>query len=141
MQILAISLTTALANTYQAHLEQWLAGGLRFKWICMMESMQIPVILLTAVMGKSYLAHLEQWPAGWLRFQWICMMESMQIPGILYTDYCAWKVISGTLGTVASRMAKISVDLHDGIRVVPLACVVIARARAGTTAVAKPMTS
>jgi hypothetical protein len=30
-------------------------------------------------------------------------------------DLCTGKVISGTLGTVASRMAKIWVDLHDGI--------------------------
>jgi hypothetical protein len=42
MQIPAILLTTALAKTYLAHLEQWLAGWQRFEWICMMESMQVP---------------------------------------------------------------------------------------------------
>jgi hypothetical protein len=60
MQIPAILLTTALAKTYLAHLEQWQGGWLKFEWIRMMESMQIPSILLNTVMGKLYLAHLEQ---------------------------------------------------------------------------------
>jgi hypothetical protein len=35
------------------------------------------------------------------------------------TDYCAGKVISGTLATVASGMAKIRADLQDGIYASP----------------------
>jgi hypothetical protein len=66
-----------------AHLEQWLAGWLKFEWICILESTQIPDILLTTVLEKSYLEHLEHRLAGWQRFEWICMMESMQFPGIL----------------------------------------------------------
>jgi hypothetical protein len=41
-------------TNYCAHLEQWLAGWLRFDRICIIESMQIPGILLITVLGKSY---------------------------------------------------------------------------------------
>jgi hypothetical protein len=42
-------------------------------------------------------------------------MESMESKQIRGTDYWARKVISGALGTVASRMGKIWADLHSGI--------------------------
>jgi hypothetical protein len=44
MQIPGILLSTVLGKSYLAHLEEWLAGWLRLKRICRMESMQVPDI-------------------------------------------------------------------------------------------------
>jgi hypothetical protein len=79
---------------------------------CLLHNWQ-PCQLTRAAMRKSVRNLLHSGHAPY--YIWVYLHDGIHANPRHPTDYCAGNVISGTLATVASRMAKIRADLQDGI--------------------------